>query len=264
MTKVGIDAQGHLLKVTVYRDGPAHFRVGRRGDITKFSHNSRMRLLRKLARMEIDPLKGYRSQASFLTLTTKAVLHPRLAKAALFNFLKSIRGRFPSVSAVWRMEYQERGAPHFHLIMFNTPWLDKEWIGEEWGRAVFEERPFTRIRRVYSHRGMMAYVSKYVGKVAPGVTGFNNGSYLTTLGNLSCDIEDSPGRVWGVFNRDGLPLARALGCDLDVGDSWHMIRSYCRFYYRWISDYSDQGFTVFCDNPYHALAHIRKIYNLFG
>jgi hypothetical protein len=161
------------------------------------------------------------------------------------------------------MEYQKRGAPHFHLILFNTPWLKKEWIQESWGEVVRESRPFTRIERVYNHRNMVSYAAKYCAKVGRDAPGFNIGSYLTALEGIP-EVEcTSPGKVWGVYNRKQLPFDRVLACELVVGQAWLHIRAYCRMFWEWLPDDNDLGFTLFCDNPYHALAHIRKLNALY-
>lgn len=263
MLSVSLDAQGSLLKVSV-RSSDDEFRPRAKRDVVGgFSQNSRMRLLRMLARLRVDPLKGCRSQVSFLTLTTKAMLHPRLAKRCLQVWLKRLNRAYPAVAAVWRMEYQKRGAPHFHLILFNTPWLKKEWIETSWGEVVEEERPFTQIKRVYNGRGMMSYAAKYCAKLASSSTGFNNDSYLTVLPKIQSVICDSPGRVWGVYNKAKLPFADVLACDIQVGAAWLPIRAYCRVIWEWIPDWHDLGFTVFCDDPYSALKHIRRLNELF-
>ena len=263
MQQISIDAQGRLLRVRVPQDDDGFRPKARRGTVEKFTIGSRMRLLRLLARLRVDPLNGYRSNVSFLTLTTKAMLHPRLAKRCLQIWLKRLRRSYPSVAAVWRMEYQKRGAPHFHLILFNTPWLKKEWIQESWGEVVREERPFTRIERVYNHRGMTSYAAKYCAKVSGQAPGFNIGTYVTAVKGLPEVEHTSPGRVWGVYNRARLPFDRVLACDLVVGGAWAHIRAYCRMFWRWLPDDNDYGFTVFCDDPYHALAHIRRLNCLY-
>lgn len=260
---ISLDAQGSLLKVSVRSDDDEFRPKPKRGVVGGFSQNSRMRLLRMLARLRVDPLKGYRSQVSFLTLTTKAMLHPRLAKRCLQVWLKRLSRAYPTVAAVWRMEYQKRGAPHFHLIMFNTPWLKKEWIAQSWGDVVGELNPFTQIRRVYNGRGMMSYAAKYCAKLASAPPGFNNDSYLTALPNLQSVACDSPGRVWGVYNKAALPFADVVACDIQVGAAWQHIRAYCRVFWAWLPDWNDLGFTVFCDDPYHALNHIRRLNELF-
>ena len=261
---VNVHAQGHLLQLSVQGLERDLIPRGIRGDVTTFTRQSRMRMLRLLASLKVEKRDGYRSQVSFLTLTTKAMLHPRLAKRALRTFLKRIKRKYPSVAAVWRMEYQKRGAPHFHLIMYNCPWIDKSWVQVGWGEVVNEERPFTRIERVRSYRNLMGYASKYVAKVQEGAPGFNKGTYLTAHVSLGEVEKDNPGRVWGCFNRKQLPFAHSLADSIPYDACWFHLKAYCQNFWPWIYDKEDAGFTVFCDNPYHALNHIRRLVQLFG
>ncbi len=103
-------------------------------------------------------------------------------------------GRFPMV---WRLEFQRRGAPHFHLLAFvdATPSELHEFVSRSWYEACGEISPEhlragTNVQKVKSWRGMMAYAAKYMGKleqVSPGV--------------------ESPGRFWGVWSKELLPIS---------------------------------------------------------
>jgi hypothetical protein len=197
-----------------------------------------------------------------LTLTTQAIFHPRVAKHYLKVFVQQMRRKYPTLAVVWRMEYQSRGAPHFHLILYNAPWMDKEMIQSEWGLVVGQQRPFTRIERVKSYRQLMAYAGKYVAKQASGISGFNSDAYSHTPVISGLDLS-SPGRVWGVIGRDNLPMAELVDADIPNDDSWWLIRRYCQNMYEWIPDDYETGFTVFCDDPYHALKHIVGIQRAF-
>lgn len=71
-------------------------------------------------------------------------------------------------SVFWFMEFQERGAPHFH--MFTTDWIDKDWLRRAWYEIVASEdkRHYaagTRIERFFrGHSGIAAYATKYAYK----------------------------------------------------------------------------------------------------
>jgi hypothetical protein len=90
---------------------------GVRGTIMGLSRASRLRLLRFLASIDYAAFEG---KLSFTNLTYPDVWpeDPRVCKDHLEAFLKDLRKEFGEVAAVWRLGTQERGAWHFHLILF--------------------------------------------------------------------------------------------------------------------------------------------------
>lgn len=255
--RVELEAQGRLL--TVKAIGlDRELRVGgNRGDVTVFSAGSRMRLLRKLARVSPPAVNGFRHRCTFLTLTTRAIHHPRQYKEFMRAFFKRLGRKAPSLAAIWRLEFQERGAPHLHLILYNVQWFDKKWIQNAWGEIVGQDRPWTRIESVRSYKHLMSYASKYAAKVAS--YGFNSVAYRAEGEKISEYGHLSPGRVWGVFNKDGLPFERKEEAVVPLDGSWWMLRRYCCKFYPWVWENDEGGFTVFTDDPYHALEHMVRM-----
>lgn len=252
--RVEIEAQGRLLTVkAVGLD--REFRLGGgRGDVTVFSSGSRMRLLRKLAQISPAAVKGFRHRCTFLTLTTRDIHHPRQFKQFMRAMFKRLGRKAPRLAAVWRLEYQKRGAPHLHIILYNMPFVDKTWIQEAWGEIVGQEKPFTRIESIRSYKHLMSYASKYAAKVE--ARGFNSVTYLADGVGREEYGHLSPGRVWGVFNKGCLPFELKEEAVLPLDGSWWMLRRYCCKFYPWVWENDDGGFTVFTDNPYHALKHM--------
>lgn len=253
-SKVEIIAQGRLLKVKAIglecdlRGG------GSRGDVTVFSPQSRLRLLRLLASVSPSAVNGFRHRCSFLTLTTRAYHHPRQFKEFMRAFFKRLGRKAPRLAIVWRLEYQKRGAPHLHLIVYNAPFIDKKWIQEKWGEIVGQLRPFTRIESIKSYKHLMSYASKYAAKVED--SGFNTVTYQADgIGQLEYG-HMTPGRVWGVYNRLCLPFAEKKVAAIPLDGSWWMLRRYCCKFYPWVWEDGEGGFTVFTDDPYHALEHM--------
>lgn len=253
-------AQGRLLKLNVCGDAGNGAR-GKRSLVTEFSRSSRLRLLQKMA--TIKPSKDFK--AVFLTLTYgQRFPSPREAKRHLDSFLKRIARRYEKVSAFWRFDFQKRGAPHFHLLLFGLPFLAKEtvktWWGEIIGRDYWDysrnivEPPFTRIEFVRSHKQASSYVSKYVAKREG--SGFNIGSYLTVEGKfihpLTGEECGSIGRWWGVFNAEALPLADCVEIVANgIGMKAVMTLKRALAATRWRVDPDNRwGFFLFEDNPY--------------
>lgn len=259
--RVDVSAQGRLLTVRSVGLDIEMPRGKRRGSVEGFSKASRLRLLKLLATLEAPRSSGYRFKVSFLTLTTREIFHPRIAKSYLVRFFKRLARKFPTMAIVWRMEYQKRGAPHFHLILYNAPFVDKSWLQQIWGEIIGQAKPFTRVERIKSYKHLMSYASKYAAKVED--VGFNCVAKTTGAEKIPEEQRGSAGRVWGVYNRNWLPLAEKREESIPLDASWWMIRRYCQKFWPWLSQDEETGFTVFCDDPYHALDHICSMSKYF-
>lgn len=255
-------AQGRFLKVTIAGGGGNKVGGGSRSKVTTFSRASRLRLLQKMATIKARKLK-----AVFLTLTYgQEFPSPRLAKRHLDNLLKRIGRKYENVSGFWRLEFQRRGAPHFHLILFNLPFMEKELLSQWWGEIVGIQfwdaannpirPPFTRIEMITSHAMASRYVAKYVAKADGSDGGFNVASYLTVEGDfihpVTGETEGSIGRWWGVFNAVALPFADAVeiivnGCGRRAVDALRRALAATRWR---VDPESRYGFFLFEDNPY--------------
>lgn len=193
---VHVEMQGNLLALK------SPFKVSRlteeppkRGAITTFTRQSRVRLLRKMARLEP-------TRVVFVTLTYPARYPDAMtAKGHLRALFERIRRRYAQSSAIWRLEYQERGAPHFHILFFDLPYLPfallRQWWSEIIRAYVDASLPRVRIEKIRSKQGAMYYAAKYCAKMATteDQSFFINSTYLHA------------GRWWGVFNHHHLPYA---------------------------------------------------------
>lgn len=170
----------------------------KRGKVTDFTRASRRRLIDKAARLN----KNHK-ETKFLTLTFHGFPTPDKAKVCFHRFLKRMRRRFPQSSALWRAEMQERGSPHFHLIIFGIRWWGHSEIQAIWTECTNEDVSYVWIKPMRSAKRVMAYISKYMSK--PTNEGesalLDNASYLTD------DERKWHGRHWGVFNKACLPMA---------------------------------------------------------
>jgi hypothetical protein len=187
------------IRVHRFQTGPAPD-VGKRGRIHGFSQASRGRLTDKLMAIPWRDLVGSdrhasRSDSVLLTLT-----YPECWpgdwdtwKSQLDAFRRSLsRVRDHGFAAVWRMEYQKRGAPHFHILLM----FDDEvsiaafgaWARRTWARIVGAAdlehlRHGADVRPLYAPAGderrLMHYLIKYLGKPDDG--------------------ERFGGRIWGAW-----------------------------------------------------------------
>jgi hypothetical protein len=127
---------------------------------------------------------------------------PARWKDHLDAFRKRLERRYGKFSALWRLEYQRRGAPHFHLLCFFwthqgrkglLPFL-RDDVGPLWwdvtGRTSQEHlRAGTRCELPHSWKGAQVYLSKYMTKLEKLIPG-----------------QKPPGRFWGVWRKDLLPI----------------------------------------------------------
>lgn len=172
---------------------------GKRGKISGFTYNSRLRLMRTIARIRTDvalPL--------FITLTYPSFFpSPGEAKKNLQAFFERLKRAFPEAGELWKMEPQERSAPHFHMLAWGVElmdlfcWVPKNWYeiaghGDEnhfkWHMGLLGNGNKHCVQQVESWRGVWNYAAKYLGKVQE-VPGW-----------------EWPGRFWGVINKDVIPF----------------------------------------------------------
>lgn len=172
---------------------------GPRGRIKDFSQDSRQRLQRKLA--TINEMECH--LPDFLTLTYPGEWVPDavLWKTHWHNFRRALVRQWPEVWGVWRLEFQKRGAPHFHCLLWNGPRVEGievwsttknkvivipkpgaisphnqavfDWISSTWYRIVGSGDPKhlavgTRIEPIKSWHGVIYYASKYLAKLPEG------------------------------------------------------------------------------------------------
>jgi hypothetical protein len=222
--------------------------------VSLFSPRSRKRLLEKF-----QTLSWPAGHWIFITLTYPAQFpDARLAKRHLDSFFKRLKRRFPQqvVTGFWRLEFQQRGAPHFHLLLFNLPYFPRKELAEIWRQIVGSDKaPFTRIRKCDHWRRAMFYVSKYVAKAGP-LGGFNSLPYLTVMGDVINPstgeiLLTSVGRWWGVVGRKFLPVGELFS--FVVRDcpilALHQIKRAIRHYWKRANKHAGIGVTVFVTNP---------------
>jgi len=261
-----------------------------RGVVKEFSAGSRRRLMGKLASLDRDEVmdRNRLLKPIFITLTYgQSWPGPDESKRHLRALVRRIERASDRISGIWRMEFQERGAPHFHLMVFGAVGtgekryvFTKEDIKRMWGAVIGEkywnfaleepDEPFTRIESITSWRACVSYVSKYISKiddkwflpceeennlgasdadeVGADASGFINITYRDGIE----EFHDGVGRLWGVFRGDLLPFATLKVYELgwkEGAASWlGDLLSIARVaWYKFPKD--GYGVTFFCDSP---------------
>lgn len=243
--KVDWNIQGGVMKVKVngYANNPTGH--GSRTEIKGFTKKSRLRLIELLARMDYEEGSEL---PKFMTLTTLTLYHPRTMKKFLKEFLRRMRRAWPTAAAVWRMDFQKRGAVHFHFIWLGLPYLPIEDLRSIWASIVDEERPQVDIGVIRTKRGVMFYASAYVAKVnnhAPDLTLFNYVPYWNTDDGKD---DGFVGRFWGVHNKVNLPLAELNKGSESYGAWLKYLKRLAAQKYEGIDSDEIGGFTLFIDD----------------
>lgn len=205
----------------------------KRGIITSFSRKSRLRLLKLGARLNIG------AGAVFVTLTYRKNMTDAVeAKRHLALICLRLKRKFNGISIIWRMEFQERGAIHFHLIVFNRRYI-KATMLTQWWQDITGDDAYPDVQALRTGRQAMYYMSKYLAKdeQAASTDGLDNEPYSDTW----------IGRFWGIVGRKYLPLADEIVIEAIVPYAvLFTMRRYALRYYRRMSRRL-QSFTLFCE-----------------
>ena len=114
--------------------------VSKRGKISCFSKASRRRMLQILSKLNKSKIPD--DKILFITLSAPGTdsnwqdVSGEQWKKRLNNFLIQLRQKHLEKMqfGMWRMEFQARGAIHFHLVLWNVKYLDKDWVAKCWNR----------------------------------------------------------------------------------------------------------------------------------
>jgi len=136
-------------------------RRAKRSKIVSFTNRSAKRL-RFIVRNSEDLWKA------FVTLTYPAA-YPcdgRATKKHLNSFLQYLRRR--DIKFIWALEFQFRGAPHYHVIV--SEHIDKNELSETWYRIVGSGdekhlRAGTAVEAIKSKNHLYGYLADYVKKL---------------------------------------------------------------------------------------------------
>lgn len=173
----------------------------KRGECQGFSRRSRRRLMVELAKTRTDGLHSL-----FVTLTypgelTEDMRNWRTWKRHIAAFRKRLQRRWRTLTGgVWKIEFQKRGAAHFHIMLFFDckmalpqfrAWVSRSWYEIVGSGQLSHLRAGTNVKRLDGRRAIRAYVSKYVAKIQPD----------------GVEIPAQWGRTWGFFGEiDRTPI----------------------------------------------------------
>lgn len=240
-----------------------------RGDMQSIGSGRRMQIF--VGR--IDRNKIPENEIRFGTLTfgsNTEVLRTYTAKEykrPLDIFIKQVRYHHQDTFGVWKFEWQDRLVGHFHMILFNSGWLCKEWIRDTWSRIVGKgrggdpnERVRTQIKTAENHKEMERYLSKEMLKTeikksyTPDqyVTGAESYLFKREMPVLG-EGESLPpiGKHWGFINKDEAEKHITIASEEvpdKVYNQWNRFyRKYMRSLVKEKAYYGDKKFNTYVD-----------------
>ena len=189
--------------------------IPKRRKISYFSRKSRNRLLQlvsKLNKSKVDP-----KSVLFITLTSPSVgwldVSGEQWKKRLNNFLTQLRQKFKcndTFCGIWRQEFQKRGSPHFHIVTYNVPYIDHEWISTKWNKICCKGLSF-REQQKHLAAGTQVQVARewgeindYFSKTMSYVCKDEHWKHEKNLSPNVLQYMKTFGRHWGVINRSNL------------------------------------------------------------
>jgi hypothetical protein len=159
-------------------------------------------------------IDNYRQDFRVMVTLTYPATWPRsgpAVKAHLRAFTERVRrlGWFDEASWVWFLEFQDRGAPHFHLLC--TEFIGMHWVAEAWASITGGDvSACTRVEGLRDPESAGAYARKYARKSEQKAVpvGF-----------------ESVGRMWGCSGARvlrGVPRVPHVAADIE-GASPHLV-----------------------------------------
>ena len=156
----------NMVKITSPGGSANHDPVPR-GVVSGFSAAARKRMLEMLNQLVFERI-------TFVTLTYPKEWNPdgHEYKKHLRRFRARMERKYPKIRVLWRLEFQKRGAPHFHLLLFDAPFLCKFCLSYDWYKSVGSNdrkhlKHGTNVRGVASqgeNGKIISYVAKYAAK----------------------------------------------------------------------------------------------------
>lgn len=141
---------------------------GARGEVTVFSGESRYRLFCLLHSLEFKTV-------TFATLTYPREFpeDPKVFKNHLREYHRRMVRKYGKIKTVWRLEFQKRGAPHYHLMMLDAPYIPiSDWCNL-WSDVIGTQDVNHRklgvdvklVTKTSQGALVASYMGKYVGKL---------------------------------------------------------------------------------------------------
>lgn len=165
----------------------------------------------------------------FVTLTThKNETDWQISKRQLNRYLSFLRSRWPGVCGVWRFAWQNRGAAHYHLLLWGIVASGEDSdpttaaLRDAWLRATGEQADSAAKR----HAVDVVPVGDF------RACGFYLALYQVDQGPTDSDARHS-GRTWGIVGRPSLSLRPKFSAELNESQQLFVRRTLRRHRRSW-------------------------------
>lgn len=186
--------------------------------ITEWSRKSQTNMIRTLGTLDFAPMYADRSRVpAMLTLTYPGDwLTVAPTGKAVKAHLKALRKRYERaweerLNAVWKLEFQARGAPHVHLLMVpphgesddGMPF--RQWVSWAWADIVAHPDPEERRKHLLAGtgvdyaEGLRASDPRRVGVYFLKHSTFKDKAYQHIVPEEWHEPGTTPGRFWGYW-----------------------------------------------------------------
>lgn len=138
-----------------------------KGDKKQNSRKSRWNLMRLIN-------SNFDEKSKFTTLTfADNIVDLDQAHIEFDKFMKKMRRRYGNFKYAAVVEFQKRGAVHYHVIS-DWPYIPNDELRKLWGNG------FVRINQIEHVDNVGAYVSKYMSKAEPDIRLRQRKNYFTS------------------------------------------------------------------------------------
>jgi len=203
------------------------------GKIRSFSRRSRSRLNKKIATVRKSEIP------CFVTLTYHEQYPTDFEefKYHLHKFFANLHHKFPTFGAIWKLEFQKRGAPHYHLLIWGVSVEDlQKYIPSIWNKIA----GYGSIEHLAWHNGELGHGNKHC---VQEINSWNGVTSYAAKYFSKVDETLRSGRIWGV--RGHVPFSKILEftVSLDVALKFRQYLANVRQYEFsrlgfWTSDYA--------------------------
>lgn len=216
---------------------PGHFRDAppSRQEITKWSRKSRANMVKALCELDYEPIMQRGHPPAMVTLTypdewESVAPNGAAAKRHLWMLRRAYRRAWDvPLAAIWKLEFQRRGAPHYHLMMVPPRGMARggwgsglnfrQWLSTVWARIVAHPDPeqYLKHRRAGTNidfaEGLKARDPKRVAVYFTKHGAFRAKEYQNIVPEPWRAPGQGPGRFWGYWHLQRLVYAVELSPD---------------------------------------------------
>lgn len=205
---------------TLKEFSPEHPPERTESDITGFSLNARMRMMRMFSKIDYD----YYKTPIFISATFHFdyKIERIFLKKTLDNFLKRLKRNLPEFHHIWKLELQEREAPHFHFMLLFIDKnlkinfseiekiIEKNWLELKMCDCKYCNLYAIKTKKVNDYKHAMIYISKEIAKV--------------TQNKIKCDI----GNYWNHSREIKIKLYEKI--ELSYSEMQDVLIDYFKFH----------------------------------